>query len=123
MATNAVETTGVTPRKVMIGGFAALAVLAWVGVQVFMYRALDPTAIVIGVVALAGVGLVASGKRWGLVAAMAIAAALVLFDLPIFLERFGRPEQVADFTVSLLALTCYVVILAAGTRALRHHRG
>lgn len=106
----------------MIAGFAFLALLVWVGVQIFLYGRFDPTAVAIGVVALVGAGLVASGRRWGLAAATVLAGVMLLFDLPMFVGRLGSPDELGWFLVSLLGLGAYVAILAAGVRVLRARR-
>ena len=118
MTTIEVKTGRTAAESVMIGGFLFLAVLVWVGVQVFLYGAFDPAAVVIGVVAMVGAGLVASGRRWGLITATVLAVVLLLFDLPMFLGRLGSPDELGWFLVSLLGLCTYVAILAAGVRAL-----
>lgn len=118
MTTNVVETGRTTAENVMIAGFLFLALLVWVGVQVFLYGEFDPVAAAIGAVAVAGAGLVASGRRWGLIAATVLAAVMLLFDLPMFLGRLGSPDELGWFLVSLLGLSTYVAILAGGARAL-----
>lgn len=118
MTTNEVQTERTSAENVMIAGFVFLALLVWVGVQVFLYGEFDPIAVVIGVVAAVGAGLVASGRRWGLVAATVLAAVMLLFDLPMFLGRLGSPDEVGWFVVSLLGLSTYVAILAGAARAL-----
>lgn len=122
MTTNEVRAERSTEQSVMIAGFTFLALLVWVGVQVFLYGQFDPTAVAIGVVALVGAGLVASGRRWGLIAATVLAAVMLLFDLPMFLGRLGSPDEFGWFVVSLLGLCTYVAILAAGVLALRSRR-
>ena len=119
MTTNEVQTDRTTAESVMILGFLLLALLVWVGVQVFLYRGFDPTAVAIGVVAIVGAGLVVSGRRWGLITATVLAAVMLLFDLPMFLGRLGSPDELGWFLVSSLGLCTYVPILAAGVRALR----
>lgn len=119
MTTNEVEAERSTEQSVMIAGFTFLALLVWVGVQVLLYGRFDPTALAIGVVALVGAGLVASGRRWGLIAATVLAAVMLLFDLPMFLGRLGSPDEFGWFVVSLIGLCTYVAILTAGVRALR----
>lgn len=118
MTTHEVQTERTSAENVMIAGFVFLALLVWVGVQVFLYGEFDPIAVVIGVVAAVGAGLVASGRRWGLVAATVLAAVMLLFDLPMFLGRLGSPDEVGWFVVSLLGLSTYVAILAGAARAL-----
>lgn len=93
MTTNVVETGRTTPDR----GVLFLALLVWVGVQVFLYGEFDPVAAVIGVVAVVGAGLVASGRRWGLIAAMVLAAVMLLFDLPMFLGGSGPRTNWAGF--------------------------
>lgn len=105
-------------RKVMIGGFAVIAALTLVVVQAVLYRGIDPVAIVIGVVALAAAGMVATGARWAVVVATVLAALLLLFDGPIFVQRFGHPDELGLFLVSLTGLACYVAIVVAGIRTL-----
>lgn len=118
MTTNDVQAGRTAAESVMIAGFVFLALLVWVGVQVFLYGAFDPTAVAIGVVAIVGAGLVTSGRRWGLSTATVLAAVMLLFDLPMFLGRLGSPDELGWFLVSLLGLCTYVAILAAGVRAL-----
>lgn len=118
MTTNAVKAERTTAESVMIAAFLFLALLVWVGVQVFLYGQFDPTAIAIGVVAVVGAALVASGRRAGLIVATVLAAVMLLFDLPMFVSRLGSPDEFGWFLVSLLGLCTYVVILAAGARAL-----
>lgn len=118
MTTNQVQTERTAAENVMIAGFLFLALLVWVGVQVFLYGEFDPIAVVIGVVAVVGAGLVASGRRWGLIAATVLAAVMLLFDLPMFLGRLGSPDELGWFLVSLLGLSTYVAILAGAARAL-----
>ena len=122
MTTDVAVERGVTPQKVMIAAWIALAAVALIGVQVFLYRGVDVPAMVIGIVAVSGAVLTSTGRRWALITSMVFAALLTLFDLPIFLQRLARPEQIGWFTVSLLGLTCYATIITAGVRSLRHDR-
>lgn len=119
---NEVLADKVAVEKVMIAGFSFLALLVWLGVQVFLYGRFDPVAVVIGVVAVVGAGLVASGRRWGLVAATVLAGVMLLFDLPMFIGRLTTPDELGWFVVSLLGLCAYVVIVVAGIQALRQRR-
>lgn len=123
MTTNTMERMENTAPKVMVAGFAVLAALAWVGIQLFVYKAVDPVAVVIGMVAIACAALVASGKRWGLMTAVVVAAAMALFDLPVFVQRLGNPGATSMFVVSLIGLVTYVAILGAGVIGLQSHRG
>ena len=116
--TDVVKTGRTTAEKVMMGAFAVLALLVWVGVQAFLYRGVDPVAMFIGVVAVAGVALVATGRRWALVTATVLAALLFLLDFPKFLGQFATPSEVGWFVVSVVGLSCYLTILGAGARAL-----
>lgn len=122
MMANAVLADKAAVEKVMIAGFLFLALLVWVGVQAFLYGGFDSAAAVIGVVAVVGAGLVASGRPWGLVAATVLAGVMLLVDLPMFLGRLASPDELGWFVVSLLGLCTYVVILVAGIRGLRQRR-
>lgn len=120
--TNVVRAGLGTPHKVMIAGFATIAVLVWVVVQAFLYRAVDPIALVIGGVALMAAGLVATGWRWAVVTATVLAALLFLFDVPVLLGRLAEPGALGWFAVSLLALVSYLAILGAGALAIARGR-
>lgn len=111
-----------TPQKVMIGGFVAVAFLVWVVVQLFLYGGVDPVAIVIGALALTAAGLVATGRRWGLITATVLAALLFLFDLPKLIGQLGGAGSTGWFVVSLLGLACYLTILGAAAVALSRTR-